>query len=1587
MRKHSIVSLLVVLSIASVYAQKAPNVALGFDADKAFQFGEIDSVNLFNGNVIVRLPIGPRYPVGGQVAYQFHLVHNSTVWDFQDNSSPACEGCKYAYPNQRSNAGTGWRLSLGRLISPADPGADFSSSDPQWVYESPAGDEHPLAIPYPGPVAVYQPYPDDVLTAADSSGLRMVRISATERIVEFPSGERHTFKPGVAVEEWRLAQIDDRFGNYVKVDYTDQSGRVIKWTVDDSTGRRHIVEFIHSDYLNNTDFEGQIVRSVQLGALTSEATPQPKAVYTFHYEDVLVAWPCSHKLATSHLPGQYPPATRTLLKRITLPAPDSSTFEFTHHTTANCYSAGAIATATLPTMGTYSYSYTSSSLPVAGLCGGSVTFPGTPVLQSKTVTTRDTSGTWSYVQTVGKTHTPTTDELESTCRKCEGVHECGPTRRLNFIWTPPSRWSRMTVFEPDAGAGRVRRDHYFSLWQGRMSTDAFPHELVLEDQAFGAHNLRYGLPITAAAPSHVLQCDQLAEECEDTEGSVGDGALLSTRMFRACPGSDPRTCAAADLLRSSYLRYRWYTFGYEIDRSRTVFNDDTGCSGAACWTEARNSLENGAGRFAETQTWSNFTAAAGSMTAKETTSYPVWSSVNDRLDRNRKWILDVFTEKTHTEDSVTAKSEYQFDDDGRLLGTRVRKNASARDPNDILTILGYDARRNVVQEKSYGGDLQALRTDNCCYAPNPDKPRYLVRNSYTHGVLSKSELIDRDSCTDISQQGCIAALVTADYDVDPRSGLITTSRDSAGVTTSYQYDAAFRLTDVIPTGSAASSYSYIPATSSANARVVETVKDGAIELMSSTYEFDGIGRVKRVSKSIPSDPESPVCGSSPACVAVTQTDFDPAGRKSRVSQPVEQTSHPTANVGTDWTATTHDALGRPVEITSPDGQVISFFYTGVRATTRTSPVATSPSGSTGSITTERYDAQGRLAQVEEYSGDTRASRTTGDKVTTDYGYDVGGRLATVNMKHTDDRAQARSFTYDPRGFLTAESHPESGTTTYGSYDARGHAGTKTEGGVLLHYEFDSAGRLTMVKSSTGRKLKEFKFATANDGSDLRAGKLYETFRDDERAFAGSFTVTESYEYRKTNGQMSKQKVTVARGGTIVQESETTLDYDALRLPATLSMPTCTANGCSAVNGIAAIPMTRTKGLLSSVGTFGTLSYHPSGMVWKVRHGSSPAATDTYETSDGIPRPSRINFAGGTSCAPIPAPAITAPDAVCGGATASASVTPVEGVTFNWAISGGTPASANGAGVSFTAGASGSVTLTATARSACGATASATKTVSITPPPAATLTTGPATILRGQAVPLSVTLTGPKPRQIVWSDGITESNIELDHWTRTVTPARTTSYSITSVTAGSCPGTFSGVTTVTVVPPPPAWVSAFTQQNRTIDVTWASVPDVDFYQVERRLQRDATGTIVTSIASTVFTDTVPESAQPVGYVYAVRAVAASTPSSYCPPDVAAGASVLYQQPQIAPRVTIVRAADLAELRGVVDALRHALHLTPGSYSPGAVIHASDFTAIIAALDAVRGALGLPPFAYVGVPPPAAGGLVRAAHVEQLREALR
>ncbi len=140
------------------------------------------------------------------------------------------------------------------------------------------------------------------------------------------------------------------------------------------------------------------------------------------------------------------------------------------------------------------------------------------------------------------------------------------------------------------------------------------------------------------------------------------------------------------------------------------------------------------------------------------------------------------------------------------------------------------------------------------------------------------------------------------------------------------------------------------------------------------------------------------------------------------------------------------------------------------------------------------------------------------------------------VSHALQGVQTRRFTYDNRGFLLWEEHPElgsfgNGRVTYSRYDARGNAGRKNDGRSDLAFTYDPAERLVTVSEASGarRPLKRFAYAGQNLGGDYRKGKLLSAKRTNwvinpsvPQIGEIPIEVTELYRYQSTSGRVSSR---------------------------------------------------------------------------------------------------------------------------------------------------------------------------------------------------------------------------------------------------------------------------------------------------------------------------------------------------------------------------------------------------------------------------------------------------------------------------------
>jgi hypothetical protein len=1213
LRSWFLLTLLMVPAGAAV-AQDHPVVQTGFAADKLYDFHGIDSVNTFNGNLTITIPIGFRYPANGGLTYGLTLTYNSKVWSYHEVTNlcgptppPSCKPfVMRAEPSFRSNAGMGWVLSMGRIVPPEDPLAP----EPNGGYYTPDGGVHSFS-PTLHPVNELSDVDPDPGTSysRDNTYFRTDSENGLRRI-DHPDGTKHYFN---ATGE--LTAINDSFGNGVTVT-TITNATVLAslqecrssesyhltsaWQITDTDHRTHYVCWTDTPKYPKNIYGNQLVKRVVL-----EAPGNQKSVYEFHYSIPFnsaapdgrgVHRGCWSQLNNDDLYPNVP-----MLDRLDLP--DGSFYAATYNPTDAC-SQGAIDSLTLPTGGRLQYTYRYYMVP-SGTCGDS----GKWTTFSTGVSTRQivdgmTNPTWTY-----------TTEYSAPPG---GSHQCGEHHESIIISMPNPEEAIATVVTDPTGASQK---FWYSVWP---FGDASPH-------GFDYHE--YSLPL-----NRLVKKD---DTFLSTETYNASGTLLRTNYVAY--EHDPTFCTGID-------SDTWGMLTHCLDSSRRVSKEQTLYEDDKNGTTPRTSVTtytdfDGFGHYRKSDRTGTF-GSDGTRTSVQNynpgTDARGYRGSVFGIAAGDAWLPNLYDSQTLTEGGQSVKTEALFDAKGFLTHQRVLRNYAnagsfARDKHDLLAVFTRNANGNLTNEAYYGGDClepDPASPGNCKQDVStgdlsdsmalPSNPAYELRHTYSHGVRESSQYFDK---------GAALSFKSLDRSIDS-AGAITCEKDTTGLQTCYTYDTMGRVRTVTPPAGAATSYLYTKAsvfgtTISSNAGA--TVTRGSTRV---DYVFDPMGRLWREKRLMPDN-----------SVSIQETHYDGLGRKDSVSEFEKLEVLESQFVPAYTTGYAYDIFDRPTSIRTADNSFTEFDYTGDREKTRWSRIWTG-SAESRVPTVEQYDVFGRLAKVTEKSEDTTADRVEGGAIETKYGYDVAGHLTSVKMGPPNGATQDRSFDYDAAGFLKKEHHPESGDTDYSGYDARGHANYRTTGGRTLKFTFDAAERLTNVAESAGnteKPLKDFSFGKTAGNQN---GKLVSAVRHNDLTSAGKIDVTENYEYNAPGGLMSKRTTTVERvngtAKTPVQQFEYGVDYDDLLLPLTITMPKCSLGGCNTDDGLASVTNTRNAGYLTSVDGFATLTYHPSGMVETVKHATPQGPSDTYSTRYNMPRPSKITFSGCTVTKPyfLPGPVLT-----------------------------------------------------------------------------------------------------------------------------------------------------------------------------------------------------------------------------------------------------------------------------------------------------------------------------------------------------------
>ncbi len=1236
------------LIASPVLAQQHPNVERGFQADKVYRFSGVDNVNLYNGNLALRIPIGDEFPGNGTLRYQFAVTYNSKTWDqqvyiynrFSDCSPPPGSGlpaasawCGNDYiksiPSRRSNAGMGWLVSLGRLLSPADPMLDpgpVGTGTPYWTYEAPDGADHAFSFTDPTNANIHH--------TRDGSFLRLVPASSGQYEVDFPDGLVHSFEPVPGENSYRLRDIRDPFGNHLSVAY-DAVGT---WTLTefDAAGtvvRHHYVRFQDATIWatapqNAPPNYDSVVSQIDIGAFGG------RAIYQFQYGSGStpsaeeIPYGCYGDWRGADTPNPTVPR----LRRIVLPDADHSTWQFDYSNNG----CSAISELVFPTKGKIDWTYAPYMMPTPG-CRSALVPNGdthdSPYTFSDGVATKKvfandgTTANWTYAQL---------SSLSSS-------YTCQTTS--NYALVPKKKQSTVTVTSPDG----MKTEYYYSIWIDSAS----PGNGVYFDQS------EYGLPFTRATESNCASAPTAQELC------------LSSRTYDCSSG----TCSP--WTRSTFVRYEGESrqpslsledYGYRREVARETKFDD------GQRIDVTRSHYDGLGHYrtvTTTDSWSG-------LSREETTNYnpsapdvgvnAAWENnpSNNRPPPTSLWLLNLYNSSIVGGNGATFKNEFCFDGSGFLLRRRSLAG-SLRQANDFLTIFNRDTNGNLVSEQYFGGDSTQGDTLGACSSTPTAGPAYALTHQYAFGVRK-------------STQYAGASFKSIDLTIDTNTGLPLTSTDPAGHQTTFQYDALGHLAKTVPTGEAWTEYIYSMAGTPPGVTIKQWPHDAGntgTPLTEAHHYFDGLGRPVQTRTLFPDG------------WSVTAQAYDNLGRVITTSSPEYRSGggfevFSPAHV----TAASYDVFGRVTSVQSADHKTITSTYTGVHMLDRLQTI----NRAEASVTThEEYDGLGRLVTIKE--------NANGSPTTTNYGYDAAGNLTAVAMSATGGVTQNRTFAYDGRGMLVSEQHPENGSTCYGAwssstcqaaYDARGHALSRQIYGQPkydLKFTYDAAERLKTVDGRKPRNtttffpVKEFGYDDTSSGG---LGKLSSAVRHNFIATdIDEMNVTDSYAYDAT-GHLTKKTTAITQitAGNITPLKtleQTFQSYDDLGNPAAITAPRCIApegTGCGAAV-MNSVSQSFSGSTLRSVNG-ATLQYAPNGAIRDVVHPNGVA--DHYEPDvNGMSRVKAISFGAYSGCLP---PSIVQPSdqSITSGTTAilSASIAGSTPLSVQWYTQGQPISGATGA---------------------------------------------------------------------------------------------------------------------------------------------------------------------------------------------------------------------------------------------------------------------------------------------------------------------
>ncbi len=1030
-----------------------------------------------------------------------------------------------ATPDPRRTGGIGWHLGIGEVYS------DTHAYNPtgKWLYVDQFGGRHSFHHTFD---KIHQDNDVNVHYTRDGSYLRLTKVSGAVVEIESPDGITRRFVgTSGGNSTYQLTKVWGPYGSVSDPDLTytrtdpDPNDDETTLTVSDRYGRSHEITY-YTGYSWNSN--PGVVTEVDIESYNGQ-----RMVYTLDYWDKHLDRSCK-----DDYPNNSDRMKAPHLKWINLPD------------------------------GT-KYDMVDSGVPAyENLCNGVSDRPG-----FLTKLTLPTGGAYTW----------TNQEYEFNGDAPWSTSAGVATRQMiDSSSTVLGTWNYKQTYYPASGGDEAET----ATWIQQPTGDCTKHYFFQDD----TKSWEQGLPYTKR---------------EDQE----DGKYLSSEIWEDSNTSNGE--CQGDKLRSTYLNFRydrlpasseedqslWTAVNRRVADSRVIYHDD-----GDRYIDVDASDDDGLGHWRTVTTSHNFhdnTSIVASHT--QTTKYNAngnesyWGANWDPPMPSDPWIFGPFewinNKNLDSTGETQTRKYFEFDfDTGFLECTRQTRTGNSMGASDVVTVFVEDQNTgDVLEVKTYGGDLQSLGTGSVCDSADlPSDPEAWVKHTYENGVRKTSRPYKPNGTANGSPNNWR----TYDVDLDASTGLVTASRDPNGLTTTFTYDSFGRpLKTTLPSG-AYVDYVYTPASGGNPAEVLtkKTWSGGGGALDQNATWFDDFGRPWK-------ERHLEIGGSW----SEAETLYNSRGWVTSQSN-MGDTSQKTQHLD-------YDAFGRPETIRPPEGPAydVEFSYTGDREVLQEAETTLlgQPPALTGKTTVR--DGFGRIVQVKENSG------AGGAEVTTDYEYDVNGNLTKVVQGPEGTTYQTRTFTYNNLGNLLDETHPElDATVDYGSYDTRGNSASRNDTRVHVKYIYDWMGRLTEVQDANNgdRKVTETIYDNSVPNSK---GKPYRQIRNNwmdlpwDTQGEHAIAVTEEYTYRASDGRVSDVTTTVDADLDSQSSGETQtfslgLNPNEWGLADKIDYPSCTHTACSGLPIGQQVDTDWSNGRIIRINNWvGDLTYHLSGTWATIPH--------------------------------------------------------------------------------------------------------------------------------------------------------------------------------------------------------------------------------------------------------------------------------------------------------------------------------------------------------------------------------------------------